>query len=287
MYKCKNLKHSQIAPANFVYRKFSLDYTLDSLEQLGSRKIEFYAAAPHFCLDDATIGDMKMLARKLRAHHLEVDSFCPENCFYPINIASANTATRQRSVQYYLKGIETASEIGAPHCQFLPGFALFDENPEDVWKRGIESMAYLADVAASYGIDIAIEPSPAYWAIIDSTKKGAQMLKEVNSPGLTGLIDTVCVQMMNETIEQAIEDYGIENVKHVHFSDAADPSHTNEWSNCPLGEGMMDMERFLKAFDEAGYTGTFGLELFGACEYDPEPAMRRQIEWCKQRFLED
>ncbi len=190
-------------------------------------------------------------------------------------------------MNYYRKGIETAAEIGAPHCQFLPGLALFDERAEDAWKRGMESMAYLAEMAASYGIDIAIEPSPTYWAIIDSTKRGAEMIREINSPGLTGLIDTVCVQMMDETIEQSIEDYGIENVAHVHFSDAVDLAHNNDWSNVALGEGMMDMDRFVKAFDEAGYKGTFGLELFGSYEYDPEPAMKHQIEWCRQRFIEE
>lgn len=285
MYHCKNLNKSQIAPANFVYRKFSLDYALDSFERLGARRIEFYAAAPHFCLEDIQAPDMHLLAKKLRAHHLMVDSFCPENCFYPVNIASSDYATRTRSIEYYLKGIQTAVEIECPHCQFLPGYALFDEPAEEAWKRGCDSMAYLADVAASYGIDIAIEPSPSYWAIIDSTKKGAQMLKEINSPGLTGLIDTVCVQMMGETIEQAIAEYGIENVKHVHFSDAVDLENTNDWSNRALGKGTMDMERFVRAFDEAGYTGTFGLELFGgAYEYDPEPWMQHQIKWCEERF---
>ena len=44
--KFKNLKMEQIALANFVYTKYSLKYTLDSLQRLGAKAIEFYTADP-------------------------------------------------------------------------------------------------------------------------------------------------------------------------------------------------------------------------------------------------
>ena len=61
--KLKNLKMEQVAFANFAYTKYSLKYTLDSLQKIGAHAIEFYCADPHFCLEDCTLEDMKVVKK--------------------------------------------------------------------------------------------------------------------------------------------------------------------------------------------------------------------------------
>ena len=103
--KLKNLKLSQVAPANFVFQKFSLEYTLDTIQRSGAKAMEFYCAEPHFSLDDATPDEIKYIGKKLRAHGLKVVDVCPENCTYPVNLASTNMYTRKRSFDYYVKAL--------------------------------------------------------------------------------------------------------------------------------------------------------------------------------------
>lgn len=88
--KLKNLKLSQVAPANFVFQKFSLEYTLDTIQRSGAKAMEFYCAEPHFSLDDATPDEIKYIGKKLRAHGLKVVDVCPENCTYPVNLEIRN-----------------------------------------------------------------------------------------------------------------------------------------------------------------------------------------------------
>ena len=95
--KFKNLTRDQFILSNFPYIDYSLDYALDSLQRLGAGKLEFYGAEPHFCMDDITNADMKVLKRKLDERGLSVVELNPENCAYPTNLSSKNPATRLRT----------------------------------------------------------------------------------------------------------------------------------------------------------------------------------------------
>ena len=119
--KFKNLTRDQFILSNFPYIDYSLDYALDSLQRLGAGKLEFYGAEPHFCMDDITYADMKVLKRKLDERGLSVVELNPENCAYPTNLSSKNPATRLRTFRYFEKAIRTAGVIGAPYVLVFPG----------------------------------------------------------------------------------------------------------------------------------------------------------------------
>ena len=144
MVKFKNLTRDQFIQSNFPYIDYSLDYALDSLERLGAGKLEFYGAEPHFCMDDITYADMKVLKDKLDAHGLSVVEVNVENCAYPTNLASKNPATRLRTFRYFEKAIQTAGTIGAPYVLVFPGYANMDESIDDVWNIAVDSMSRLA-----------------------------------------------------------------------------------------------------------------------------------------------
>ena len=49
---------SQLAATNMVYKKFSFDYFLDSMDRLGVHRLELYGCSHHFHMYD---GDPNML----------------------------------------------------------------------------------------------------------------------------------------------------------------------------------------------------------------------------------
>ncbi len=61
---------SQLAATNMVYKKFSFDYFLDSMDRLGVHRLELYGCSHHFHMYD---GDPNMAAnmrKKLSARDL-------------------------------------------------------------------------------------------------------------------------------------------------------------------------------------------------------------------------
>lgn len=52
---------SQIAAANYHYKRYSMEYFLDSVARLGFHNIELWASGPHFHLDYFTYQDIKKI----------------------------------------------------------------------------------------------------------------------------------------------------------------------------------------------------------------------------------
>lgn len=268
----KNLRWDQVAFTNFPYFKYSLKYTLDSLERIGAHDIEFYGAYPHFYLGDVTYHDIKNTARLIREHHLQVINLCPENCTYPVNAISTNVHTRTRSIDHYVKAIQAANEFESPYCLFFPGWCHFDEDPKEAWDRGVETMGYLADIAETYGVKLILESAPACSSILSSTEKQIQMMDEVASEALTGMIDLSCLFYIGETVEGAVEKLGIDRICHVHFHNCAELTPGRHEHRIP-DDGLLDLDHALEVLDDAGFNGHFGCEVFAPYEYEPEKAM--------------
>lgn len=273
----KHIKRSQLALSNFPYTKNTLDFCLDSLERIGGPNIEFYAAYPHFYLGDATPADIRNLARKIRAHNLHVIDFCPENCSYPVNAASADPRVRARSIAHYVTGIQTASELECPYCLFFPGYALMDEDPRPVWDRAVAAYRYLSEIAETYGVTLILESAKKTSSVLGSTDLQLKFMEEVGSPYVDCMIDTTNIIGMGETLESCYAKLGLEHVKHVHFKGAAGTPQS--FSTCPPDEGFLDLEPLVRWLDEDGYDGYFGCEVFKPYYYEPEAAMLRFKDW--------
>ena len=274
----KNLKWSQVALTNFPYYKYSLKYTLDSLERIGAHNIEFYAAYPHLYLGDVSLADIKAIKKMLDDHHLQVINFCPENCTYPVNAASTNAATRYRSIAHSVTAIQAASEFESPNALFFPGYALMDENQEDAWKRAVDTMGYLAGIAEAYGVRLILESAGLAATVMNSAEKQMQMIREVGSPNVSGMVDLTCMRELGEDIEHCIATLGIENIHHIHFHNCVELT-PGRWEHRVPTDGVLDIAHIVHALDDAGFKGHFGCEVFGPYVAEPEKAMLSYKKW--------
>lgn len=283
----KHLKQSQIALTNFPYYKYSLKYTLDSLERLGAHNIEFYAAYPHFYLGDVTPADIRATKKMLRDRHLQVINFCPENCTYPVNAASVNAFTRQRSIAHYVKAIQAASEFECPNALFFPGYALMDEDKDEAWKRAVDTMTYLAGIAEAYGVRLILESAGETATVLSSSQKQVSMIREVNSPNVSGMVDLTCMHELGETIEETIQILGIHKIHHIHFHNCREIT-PGRWEHRVPEDGVLDIRHIVRTLDEEGFEGHFGCEVFGPYASDPEGAMLSFLHWFEEMdFIKD
>lgn len=279
----KHLKSSQIALSNFPYYKYSLDYTLNSLKKLGAESIELYACDPHFHIDDCGPAQVKILKKKLKDRGMKVICVTPEQVKYPINIASVNPECRRRSMETYTKVIQYASELDCQTVQFFAGWGPLDQPYEEAWSRSVDSLGFLADLAEGYGITITIEAADRTLTVLTGTDKIRKMIEAIHSKNLRGMIDTVCLLACDETIEQAINNIGENNIKHFHFSDVMMDKSTLD--HIIPGQGTMNLDYVLEKMDGIRYDGYFSIELMSPYEKQPEEAMKKAAVWMRERLL--
>lgn len=280
-----SLTRKQVAMTNYPYFKYSLNYTLDSLERLGAEAIELYAVDPHFHIDDCRIPQAMAIKKKLRAHGLQPICITPEQVKYPVNIAAESVICRKRSLDVYTKVIQFANVLESPTVQFFAGWCPIDEREAkygDYWKRSVEAFSYLGDLAAGYGVTIVIESADKNLTVLDGTDKAGKMIREVNNESVQGMIDSLWLVVNNETVEQAIDNLGKEHFRHFHFTDAK--MDQNEFNHIIPGEGGMDLPHMLHVLNEIDYRGYLSMELLEPYEKEPEQAMKKAVDWMYQHI---
>lgn len=256
----KNLRKEQYIHSNFPYYNYSLDYTLDSLQRIGAEKIEFYGAEPHFCMEDVTYTDMKVLKQKLDNHGLSVVEINPENCAYPTNLASRNPATRLRTFRYYENAIRTAGVIGSPYVLVFPGYANLDESQEEAWKLSVDSMRRLGEIARAEGVTITFEATTRNITVITDHREVMRLIRESGCENMAVTIDLMCLSQTGETVQDVYDICGAGKVVNVHYTDGG-LLPSGAWEHRIPGEGELDLNGMLKMFDDNSYQGYFGNEV--------------------------
>lgn len=276
----KHLKESQILTSNYPYYRYSLDYAFQSLQRMGADAIEFYACFPHFHLDDVGYQDVKRITRRLDTYGLHVVCFTPEQCLYPVNIAALDVNARKRSIDVFKKSIRYSSEMGAKYVVALAGYGTLDEDESVTWRRSVESLGILGDMAESYGVTLVLETSPREYTTTHNSKDVVRMIKEVGSPAVKGMIDTATLGFSGETIQQAIADLE-GNLRHVHVADGIPNGHL------VLGEGDLKLPVMLERLDAIEYDGPLSLEILND-KYvrDPHTAMETSFKRLKEYISE-
>lgn len=271
----KNLKQTQFIHSNFPYYNYSLNYTLDSLQRIGAEKLEFYGAYPHFCMDDVTYTDMKVLKSRLNAHGLSVVEINPENCAYPTNLASMNPAARLRTFRYYENAIRTAGVLGTPYVLVFPGFADMDGSQEEAWKMSVDAMARLGQLAKTEGVTITFEATTRNITVITDHKRIMSLIKECGCDNMAVTIDLMCLMQTQESVQDVYDICGAEKVVNVHYTDGGLLS-SGAWEHRIPGEGEIDLDTMLEAFDRNHYRGYFGNEV----KWSIDPKLNKPEQIC-------
>ncbi|KWX70633.1 sugar phosphate isomerase/epimerase family protein [Paenibacillus jilunlii] len=266
---------NQVAAANFHYKRYSLDYFLDSAARLGFENIELWASGPHFHLDYYTPQDVQHLKRKIKDRGLKVICLTPEQSVYPISISHPDPVYRKKSVEFFCRHIEVAALLECDQMLVTTGLAYLDEDESEMWKWCRESLGEICKTAEKEGIILPVEAFTSYSThVFNSAEHISRMIKEVGSPNLKGLADTdVMAVTGKDTIHDFIRELG-GNLGYVHFVDG------NPGGHLVPGEGGLPLEEALQALNDSGYKGYLGLELLDRrYVLDPEKAMRDSLAW--------
>lgn len=272
----------KIAAGTFPYSKYGIDYALDSLVKLGFNHAELYCSYPHLNLEDRGLTCLPEIKRKLRERNIHVVCLTPQQMKYPINIAASDQARRKRSLELMETTLCAAAELDCPLVLIHGGFPLNDEREEDAWNRSSLSLAQLSRRAEELGVDIVLETVDVRWkTLLRNSFKAAEMIQQLGSRRLHGMIDLMTMTYGRETVEEVFKNLQ-GNVVHCHFSDGY--CRRKRMAHLVPGEGELDLDGMLSELDRLKFKGFLSVELTEGYEDDPHFAMERCKEWLKSRL---
>ncbi len=268
------LKRNQIAVMNIQYKYFPLSRFLDDAVENGVENIELWGAAPHFYFPEMSFREIQNTRHEIERRGLKLICLTPEQCVYPVNLASESRETRRRSLRFFEDSIRIAAELGTNKVLVTTGTGYFDQSDrQEAWNRAAENLYALGDVAAHYGVTLALEVLRRDESnLVYDLESLRRMLSELSHKQIGGMIDTIPMALAGESPKQYLDALG-DRLVHIHFIDGAPRGHL-AW-----GDGVLDMQQYLQELEAYGYQNYLSLEITDGRYYmDPSASVRQSIE---------
>ncbi len=186
--------------------------------------------------------------------------------------------------------VETAKRMIGLAAEIRAGALLLIAGPcgqlsyEEAESRFKALLGELLKEAERHKVTLCLEPNNALrvdLGYIHSLHDALDLADEVNSP-----LFTVCFETSNMWIERRLYENIAKRTKRIGVVQLNDIKAGTYFtpSRVPMGDGIVPVERIVKAFRQAGYTGYYDIEIVGP-EVDKlgyEETIRRSLEWVKK-----
>lgn len=270
-----NLK--RFSAMNILHSRFSLEYFLDGMKEIGFETIELWGAVPHYNFMAPQLEQQAHIKKLFRDRGLKMICFTPEQCVYPFNIAAKEEAIRKMSIDYFLRCIEDAVGFDCEKIMLTPGWGNFDEPAEEAWERSVESMGILLSKAEKEGVRIVYEIlQPQESNLVTDLKTLKKMMRSFDSQSMACCIDTVPMCCAGETLEDYFKEFG-DKIQHIHLNDGSPSGHT-VWGN-----GTQDLRAHLETLNKYNYHGFITFETCdGQYGLHPNDAFEQNYEAVKK-----
>jgi sugar phosphate isomerase/epimerase len=160
-------------------------------------------------------------------------------------------------------------------------------DPEDMWRRHpdndspaawrdlLDSLRVAVQTAEEVGVTLAFEPEVAN--VVDTARKGRQLLDEIGSPRLKVVMDSANLfhagdlARMRDVLDEAFALLGPDIV----LAHAKDITHDGEAGHAAAGTGRLDYDHYLALLRSAGYDGPLILHGLSEAQMDASVAFVR------------
>lgn len=261
----------KLAAMNYHYLRYPLTCFLDKIEESPFNCIELYASAPQFNMYDYTLQRLIEIDKEIQKRKLEIICLTPENCVYPVNFSSQEKELRDSSLRYYQRVLDTAEFLGCNRVQLCLGSGYFGQSKEEAWKLGKDSLAQLAVYAEKKKMTILLEELMVTTSnVVNTSAELAQMIAEVGSASVAGMLDLSQMSWMQETPNDYFRNLG-NKLQHIHFNDRG---------HLTPGDGDLPMKEYYDAMKENGYEGTMSFEICDRRYYcNPNAVIDDIVQW--------
>lgn len=235
--------------------------------------LSYGGGRPHAFAYDLKAGDINEVRRLIDKYGIPVRGFTPEHNAYPYNYMIGTEAMRQDAVEYLKVCMDMAKEMGADFTLISAGHGGYNTPYEVMWERLIKTVKELVAHAEKLDHKLIVETMTPYETnIMRSVSEYERLFKEIDSPCLVGMCDTVAPFSQGESIMSYFKRIG-DKLYHVHLVDGVTDSDTH----IVPGEGQIPFPELIQELKEVNYQGTATIELVTNYINEPRMYTRRAI----------
>jgi len=269
----------KLSLSTFVYFRYSLVDAIRRTARLGYDGVEIWGGRPHAYCDDMDKSHVGEVRAVLDETGIAVSNFIPAQFRYPVNPAVPDEKIRQGSIDYLKKSIDAAAALGAPYVSLCPGFSLYGQGVPAAWDAMIESFSRLLEHTKGMPLKLIIEPANRYESdLIVTIEDGLRAVKELGGEmGL--LLDTGHLFINREPLADSIDRVSAITT-HFHIDDNMGVTD----DHMVPGDGKMQYDCFFDKLKSIGYQGFLAVELGFGYTIDPDPAVKRSIEYLRKNM---
>lgn len=184
--------------------------------------------------------------------------------------------------------VDTAKKAGADKILVIPGFMKQESDLDSVRMNMKSALTEICSYAKDQGITVGMEDFDSTAAPFATT--GQLLWFMENVPGITCTFDTGNFLFSEEDALAALTTLA-PYIAHIHCKDRSfeintgeEPKATTKGRNmysAPVGYGCIPMQEILNYLRDMGYSGSFAIEHFGAC--NQLECMKKSAEWLLSR----
>ncbi|MEH6679472.1 MAG: sugar phosphate isomerase/epimerase [Sediminicola sp.] len=186
-----------------------------------------------------------------------------------------NDPVREFHEKRVKKAVDLVREFGAKNVLLVLGEYIWQREvipPQAQWDWGVQHTRNIAEYAAQYGVEIALELEPFRLSLLNSVPKMAQFINDCGLPNVKANIDISHLVLADSSPSELSLLKG--KAAHVHISDCDGMVH----GDLPPGRGVVKFAPYLQAIKELDFEGSVSLEL----EYSPDPS--KIVEWVEEAY---
>ncbi|MFW5861078.1 MAG: sugar phosphate isomerase/epimerase family protein [Spirochaetota bacterium] len=266
----------KLSLSTFVYFRYPLVEAIKRMAAFGYDGVEIWGGRPHAYCDDMDDAHVKETRKVLDDTGIAISNFIPAQFRYPSNPAAPDEKIRGGSVDYLKKSIDAAAALGSPYVSLCPGFSMYGQTVEEGWDAMIRSFNQL--LAHTRGMDLILILEPANRMesdLVVTVDDGLKAVRDVD--GEMGLLVDIGHMFVNkEPLADAITK--VQPYPH-HFH--IDDNNGNADEHMVPGDGKIQYDVFLDELKRSGYEGFLAVEIGFQYTVDPDPAVKRSIDYLK------
>ena len=253
----------------YQFCRYPLEYSFKMAEIYGFEGVEIWGARPHGYAYDMDKQHIERINQWKKQYKVEVSMFTPEILAYPYSLTSPLEKERKETLDYLLKSIEVSASIGTNKMQITLPHPGYGRDKKGIWEGVVEGIIRLCNHGEKLGVDIVVEPlSPSEGGnIVTTVDDLLDLIEDVNSPMLKGMIDAVPPVIANEPFSEYFDKLE-DKMAYIHLCNSDGVTEFHMQLDDPKGVvPIVDMFRVFKRYD---YSGWCSLELLAPYFKDPE-----------------
>ncbi len=206
-------------------------------------------------ISSAILEKQDLLTSLVEEHDLPIPSFLTGAVYSQgLCLSSPDEASRQGAIDCLIRYLDLAERFGTILVVgLLQGLTRDEPDTTTALSRIVASMKEVTSEAEKRGVQLVMEPvNHLQVGFNNSVTEVRQLVRDVGSPALKPMVDTIHMNIEDPSITQPVFDCGA-NLAHVHLCES---------NGGPFGSGHIDFGSVLDALNKIGYDGFASVKVY-------------------------